>query len=264
MILVFLVLFLISLISFSILFISQKIHPILFLVLETLMFYQCIAAKSLFTESMKVYRNLRKNEIEKARTAVSMIVGRDTDILDEEGIAKAAVETVAESTNDGVVAPIFFLAIFGAIGGMIYKAINTMDSMIAYKNEKYLQFGFFAAKLDDLANFIPSRICAFLMILISFLFPKFSGKNALKIFLRDRKKHASPNSAQSESVMAGALGLQLAGNTVYDGIIEKKDFIGDKLRSIEPNDIFLANIIMYMTTIFITAISILIRVILIN
>jgi adenosylcobinamide-phosphate synthase len=229
------------------------------------MCYQCLAAKSLYKESIKVHKELKKSDLIKARKAVSMIVGRDTDILDENGVAKAAVETIAENTADGVVAPIFFMGLFGATGGMVYKAVNTMDSMIAYKNNRYRNFGFFAAKLDDFANFIPARISAFLMILSSLIlsiFPsthRFNPKNALKIFLRDRYKHASPNSAQCESVAAGALGLQLAGDTVYEGKIEKKEFIGDKLREIEPKDILRTDILMYTTTLLSIAISVFIR-----
>ena len=241
--------------SYAILFAAKLVSPVLFLCIESLMCYQCIAARSLCHESMKVYHKLKQGSLEEARKAVSMIVGRDTDILDEKGVAKAAVETVAESTSDGVVAPIFFIALFGAAGGMVYKAINTMDSMIAYKSEKYLHFGFFAAKFDDLANLIPSRICALLMIFSSLILsvfpakPRFNPKNAVKIFIRDRYKHASPNSAQTESVMAGSLGLRLAGDTVYGGVTEKKDFIGDRKREIEAKDIVRSNILMYATTV---------------
>lgn len=240
--------------SYAILFAAKAFSPLLFLSVESLMCYQCIAARSLCHESMKVYHKLKKGSLEEARKAVSMIVGRDTDILDEKGVAKAAVETVAENTSDGVVAPIFYMALFGSCGGMVYKAINTMDSMIAYKNEKYLHFGFFAAKVDDLANLLPSRLSALLMIfssLILSLWPerlRFNAKNAAKIFIRDRYKHASPNSAQTESVMAGSLGLRLAGDTVYGGVIEKKDFIGDGTREIEAKDIIRSNILMYATS----------------
>ena len=265
---IFLVLAVISasfFVPFAFLFALKLVHPYLFLAAESIMCYQCIAAKSLCSESMKVYRELKKNDLPAARKAVSMIVGRDTEILDENGVAKAAVETVAENTSDGVVAPIFFIALFGAAGGFVYKAINTMDSMIAYKNERYRNFGFFAARLDDFANLIPARLSAILMIfstLILALFPskqKFHPLNAVKIFLRDRYKHASPNSAQTESVAAGALGLELAGDTVYEGKIEKKDFIGDKLREIEAKDIIRANMLMYATTVLAVGISVLIR-----
>ncbi len=249
----------------AILLICKLVHPLLFLIIESIMCYQCLAAKSLYRESMKVYKELKKSDLIKARKAVSMIVGRDTDILDEKGVTKAAVETIAENTADGVVAPIFFIALFGVVGGMFYKAANTMDSMIGYKNNRYYNFGFCAAKLDDFVNLVPARISALLMIfssLILSIFPsiyRFNPKNAVKIFLRDRYKHASPNSAQCESVVAGALGLQLAGDTVYEGKIEKKEFIGDKLREIEAKDILRTNILMYTTTLLSIAISVFIR-----
>lgn len=265
-ILVFTVIFSSFLVPLAILFVCKLIHPALFLTVESIMCYQCIAAKSLCSESTKVYRELKRNDLEKARKAVSMIVGRDTDVLDEKGVAKAAVETIAENTSDGVVAPIFFMALFGAAGGMVYKAINTMDSMIAYKNKRFKHFGFCAAKLDDFANLIPARLSAILMIVSTMILAVFPSQqrlhpiNAIKIFLRDRYKHASPNSAQTESVAAGALGLQLAGNTVYDGKVEEKDFIGDKLREIETTDIVRANILMYATTFLTMIISVTTRI----
>lgn len=263
LILAILVIFPVFSVSFGLIFLFGKIHPLARFFLESVICFYCLASRSLFDESMKVWKNLKKSDVEGARRAVSMIVGRDTDILDEKGIARAAVETVAENTSDGVVAPLFFMAFFGAAGGMVYKAINTMDSMIAYKNERYLYLGFFAAKLDDLANFIPARISAILMIFSAFFLRflqvlsslfvrgdfRFRPVLAIKIFLRDRYKHASPNSAQTESACAGALGLQLAGDTVYEGIVEKKDFIGDKTREIEAGDIVRANVLMYATTI---------------
>ena len=256
------------LLPFGILFVSRFLHPLLFLTVESIFCYQCIAARSLCCESMKVCKALKICDLFAARKAVSMIVGRDTEILDEKGVARAAVETVAESTNDGVVAPIFFMAIFGASGAMVYKAINTMDSMIAYKNERYINFGFCAAKLDDMANFIPARLAALFMIFSTFILSllpgkkSFDPKNAIRIFLRDRLKHASPNSAQTESVMAGALSLQLAGDTVYGGKVERKEFIGDKRREIEAGDIFRANLLMYGTTIISVAAAVLIRIML--
>lgn len=254
------------LIPASLLFLLRLVNPYIFFIAESIMCYQCIAARSLCSESMKVYHAMKKADINEARKALSMIVGRDTNILDKKGIAKAAVETIAENASDGVVAPIFFMAIFGATGGMVYKAINTMDSMIAYKNERFKNFGFFAAKFDDFANFLPARLCALLMIIstaILYLFPtkkKFSPLNATKIFIRDRYKHASPNSAQTESVAAGALGIQLAGDTVYGGITEKKDFIGEKKREIEDTDIIRTNILMYITTILCVTFSVMIRI----
>ncbi|GFI62576.1 cobalamin biosynthesis protein CobD [Clostridiales bacterium] len=216
-------------------------------ILESLFCWFFIAAKSLRTESMKVYNEL-KNSLESARRAVSMIVGRDTQSLDEEGVIKAAVETVAENTSDGVIAPLFFMFIGGAPLGCLYKAINTMDSMIGYKNETYIYFGKIAARLDDIVNFIPSRLSAVFMLFASFLL-KLDWKNAIKIFKRDRLKHKSPNSAQTESVCAGALDIRLAGDAWYFGRLYKKDFIGDALNEIVPDHIILANRLMYVSSV---------------
>ena len=197
---------------------------------------------------MKVYYALKNKSINEARYAVSMIVGRDTDSLDKEGIIRAAVETVAENTSDGVIAPLIYLSFGGPIVGLIYKAINTMDSMIGYHNERFENFGMTAAKLDDIVNYIPSRISAILMILASFLPSKdYDGKNALKIFKRDRYNHKSPNSAQTESVCAGAIGVRLAGDASYFGQIVKKPYIGDANRNIRVSDIERANRLMLIT-----------------
>ena len=191
---------------------------------------------------------LKNQDLEAARKAVSMIVGRDTSCLSEEGVAKAAIETVAENTSDGVIAPMLYTALGGPVLGFLYKAVNTMDSMIGYKNNKFLYFGRAAAKLDDVVNFIPARIAAYLMIAASFLGGKsISGKHAYAIYRRDRRKHASPNSAQTESVCAGALGLQLAGDASYFGKIVKKPYIGDCRRKVSFEDIRLANRLLYGT-----------------
>lgn len=215
---------------------------------ETIMTYQILATKCLKVESMKVYECLRHKGLEEARKAVSMIVGRDTAVLDETGIAKAAIETVAENTSDGVVAPMLYLALGGPILGFFYKAVNTMDSMVGYKNDRYLYFGRAAAKLDDLVNYIPARISAYLMIFAAFYGGRsFDGRRSYRIYKRDRRKHASPNSAQTESACAGALGIQLAGDASYFGKIVKKPFIGDALRDVECEDIKRVNRLMYLT-----------------
>jgi len=214
---------------------------------ESIMCWQILATKSLKDESMKVHASLQKGDIEEARYNVSMIVGRDTERLDEAGITRAAVETVAENTSDGIVAPMLFAALGGAAFGFFYKAINTMDSMTGYKNDRYLYFGRVAARLDDAANFIPSRLSALLMIVSSFLL-RYDAKNALRIFRRDRYKHASPNSAQTESVCAGALGIRLAGDAYYGGILHKKEYIGDPTRAVVYDDIRKANRLLYMTS----------------
>lgn len=220
----------------GILYLAEKISPCVAFVLECFWCYQLLAARSLGKESKKVYKKLMQDDLSGARLAVSMIVGRDTEQLTVEGVTKAAVETVAENTNDGVIAPLIYMLIGGPILGFVYKAVNTMDSMLGYKNEKYLYFGRVAAKMDDVAGFIPARISALLMILASCLFGM-DGKNALWIWKRDRRKHASPNAAQTEAVCAGALQVQLAGDAWYFGKKHEKDTIGDPIRNIEPKDI---------------------------
>ena len=230
------------------LYIAYHLHWVAGMLLEAIMCYTMLAAKSLKVESMKVANALEQEGLEAGRKAVSMIVGRDTQRLDETGVIKAAVETVAENTSDGVIAPLIFMGIFGAVGGFFYKSINTMDSMIGYKNEKYQYFGTVAAKLDDIVNFIPARISAILMVVSAFLCGM-DGKGAFRIFKRDRYNHASPNSAQTESVMAGALGVQLAGDAWYFGVKHEKPTIGDAKRSVELRDIQRSNRLMYMTTV---------------
>lgn len=227
---------------------AKSINTYLALTVETFMCYQILATKSLKVESMKVYDELAKNDLPSARKAVSMIVGRDTKDLTFSGVAKATVETVAENTSDGIIAPMIFIAIGGAPMGFFYKAINTMDSMVGYKNEKYMNFGRFAAKLDDVVNYLPARISAYQMILSSF-FLRYDYKNAFKIYKRDRYNHASPNSAQTESVCAGALDVQLAGNAYYFGKLYEKPTIGDDIREINYDDIKKANRLLYCTSI---------------
>ena len=232
------------LIPFALLALAGWLHPALRFLLETFWCFQILAARSLSSESRKVYEKLKESDLPGARRAVSMIVGRDTEKLTEEGVTKAAVETVAENTSDGVTAPLIYMMIGGAPLGFLYKAVNTMDSMLGYKNDRYLYFGRIPAKMDDIFNYIPARITGLLMTAAAF-FTGLDGKNAWKIYLRDRRKHASPNAAQTESVCAGALGVQLAGDAVYFGKVYKKEFIGDALRRIEPEDILRARRLMY-------------------
>ncbi len=224
-----------------------KIHWSLSVLLQIWFCFRIFAAKSLKKESMKVYTALKARNLPEARKYLSYIVGRDTTALSEEAVAKAAVETVAENTSDGVIAPLFFMAIGGAPLAFAYKAVNTLDSMIGYKNEKYLYFGRFAARLDDICNYVPARISGVLMIAAAFM-TGFDGKSAARIYRRDRKKHASPNSAQTESVCAGALHIQLAGDASYFGKIYHKPTIGDEIRHTEAEDIRNANRLMYGTS----------------
>lgn len=222
--------------------------PVAGFVLEVFWCYQLLATRSLKDESMKVYDRLKNGTLDEARYAVSMIVGRDTQSLTEEGVTKAAVETVAENSSDGIIAPMFYMAIGGVWLMFLYKGINTMDSMLGYKNDKYLYFGRCAAKLDDVANYIPARISGWLMVAAS-AFVKMDVKNAAKIYRRDRRNHASPNSAQTEAAMAGALDVQLAGNAYYFGKLYEKPTIGDAIRPIEVEDIRRSNHLLYATAI---------------
>lgn len=235
-------------VSALILIAGYRIHPYLGCAAEMIMTCQILAARSLYDESMKVYDRLMYGTLSQAQRAVSMIVGRDTQSLDEEHVTKAAVETVAENTSDGVIAPMLFTFLGGPAAGFAYKAVNTMDSMVGYRNALYEDFGRAAAKLDDFANYLPSRISALLMIAAcTFCGRDFSTKNAVRIWKRDRRKHASPNSAQTESVMAGALGVQLAGDASYFGKIVHKPCIGDPDRAVVPQDIPRANRLMFGT-----------------
>lgn len=233
-------------VPFGILYLAYRIHLVFGICLEILMCYQMLAVKSLKDESMRVFEELKKGDLEGARYAVSMIVGRDTRTLDEAGVTKAAVETVAENTSDGIIAPLFYMAIGGPVLMFFYKGVNTMDSMVGYKNEKYLNFGRYAAKFDDIMNYLPARISAWLMIAASYMCG-FDGKNAAKIYIRDRYNHASPNSAQTEAVMAGALDIQLAGNAYYFGKLYEKPTIGDNIRPVESQDIQRANRLLYVS-----------------
>jgi len=229
-----------------ILYLCALLHCRLAFGARVLLCYQLLAVKSLRAESMAVYRALARGDLDAARKAVSMIVGRDTDGLDQAGVAKAAVETVAENTADGVVAPLLALALAGPLGGVAYKAVNTMDSMVGYRNERYLEFGRCAARLDDVCNFIPARLAGGLFCLSAVL-TGFNGKNALRIFCRDRKKHPSPNSAHTEAACAGALGVQRAGPSRYGGRWVNKPALGDPIHLVEPADIVRANRLMYGT-----------------
>mgnify|MGYP005908148173 FL=1 len=248
MLLAFTVIFATFAISVIIIVAAYSINLYAGVIAEAVMTWQILATKCLRVESMRVYDALRTDGVDAGRRAVSMIVGRDTSVLDEAGVTRAAVETIAENTSDGVIAPMLYTAIGGPVLGFVYKAVNTMDSMIGYKNDKYMYFGRFAARLDDVVNFIPARISAYLMILVAFIGGRqFDGRNAYRIFKRDRFNHASPNSAQTESVCAGALRVRLAGDAVYFGKLVKKKYIGDRLQEIEYEDIKRANRLMYIT-----------------
>ena len=245
-------------VSWLLLYACWKIHPGVYVVVGSILCWQCLAARSLKDESENVCRELKTNGLEGGRKAVSMIVGRDTEVLDEDGVIRAAVETVAENTSDGEIAPMFYMALLGPAGGCLYKAVNTMDSMVGYRNKHYVDFGMAAARTDDVFNFIPARLAALLMMLAARL-GKFDAAGAFRIWKRDRYKHASPNSAQTESVMAGALELRLAGDAVYGGVVHKKEYIGDDIRPIEAEDIHRSHRILLITSLLALAAALVIR-----
>ena len=242
----------------AVLFVCRRIHPLLYLAAGSVLCWQCIAAKSLRDESDLVRVPLEAGDLEKAREMVGRIVGRDTDALDAAGVTRAAVETVAENTSDGVIALLFYMALGGPALGCAYKAVNTMDSMIGYKNDRYIDFGRTAALLDDVVNYLPARLAALLLIAAAYL-TGMDGKNAMKIWKRDRRNHASPNSAQTESAVAGALDLRLAGDAVYFGVLHKKPYIGDDIRPIEPEDIRRSHRLLFTATGEMLALAVLAR-----
>ena len=236
------------LIPWGLLKLTGMVSPWLRLLLQAIFCWQVLAAKSLRQESMKVYEALKTGTIEDARHAVSMIVGRDTQALDADAVTRAAVETVAENCSDGVIAPMLYFALGGGPLAFAYKAVNTMDSMLGYVEPPYQNVGLVPARMDDVCNYLPARISGIMMLLAGGLLG-LNFRNGWKIFLRDRYHHASPNSAQTESVCAGLLGLRLAGDAWYHGVLHKKKYIGDALRPITPEDIPLSDRLMYATAV---------------
>ncbi len=242
------VMFCTTFISAGLLVICWKISPHLYLVVASVICFEVLSVKALKKGSIAVMEKIDAGNLPAARNLLSMIVGRDTYELDEKHVIMAAVETVAENTCDGCIAPLFYLMIFGPVGGLAYKAVNTMDSMLGYKNERYIDFGFFAAKADDFFNFIPARISAILMIISSFIL-KMDHAGAVEIFKRDRFKSESINAGQTESVCAGALGIQLLGDATYKGVIHERPLVGYGIRECNSDDIDKANDLMYLSVI---------------
>ena len=224
-----------------------RFNTVVYVIINSIVIYTTLATKCLKDEAKKIYEVLKTGDLQKSRTQLSYIVGRDTANLYEKEIIRATVETVAENTVDGLIAPLFYAFIGGAPLAMAYKAINTLDSSVGYKNEKYLHIGFASAKIDDIANYIPSRIAVILFTIGNF-FLRNDYKNCFKIAIRDRKNHKSPNCAFSEGAVAGALGIQLGGTNVYFGEVVYKPTIGDKTREIEVEDIARTNKILYATS----------------
>ena len=211
-------------------------NSIIFTVAEIYLMYTIFSINSLAREGNRVYNILKEGNIERARKDLSYLVSRDTETMDEKMIIRSTMETISENTVDGIVAPMLYMFLGGLPLSMTYKAINTFDSMVGYKNEKYMDFGKFSAKLDDVANFIPARITGILIVIASMILG-YDYKNSLKIFIRDRKNHSSPNSGHAEAGVAGALGVQFGGRVSYFGKEVDKPVIGDKIKDFELEDI---------------------------
>lgn len=237
---------------------TAALHPVLGFAVQTFWCWQALAVRGLAKESRNVYQKLTEGTLPQARQAVSRIVGRDTQALTAEGVTKAAVETVAENFSDGVMAPLLYMLIGGAPLALCYKAINTMDSMVGYKNDRYLYFGRAAAHLDDVAGYLPARLGALFWIAAAAL-TSHDAREAWRIWRRDRRCHASPNSAQTESACAGALGVQLAGPAYYFGKRYEKPTIGDPTRPIEAKDILRANRMLYAASALALAVGLVLR-----
>ena len=238
-------------VTVALVFGSYRLHVVCGVIVEAILTCYILAAKSLSDESMKVYKAMEAadgGDLTDARKALSMIVGRDTENLDEAAITRAVVETIAENTSDGIIAPLIYTFLGGPVLGFAYKAVNTMDSMLGYHNDRYEYFGKAAAKMDDVFNYIPARLSALMMVVAAFVGGKdYSGKRAFLVFKRDRYNHKSPNSAQTESVCAGALGVRLGGDSSYFGKMVHKPYIGDDTRPIERDDIKRAARLMFLT-----------------
>ncbi len=242
----------------GLLILCQQVHPYLRVAVESIMIWQCLSLRSLQVASLTVYKPLKDADLPEARKAVAEIVGRDTEYLDESGVTRATVETVAENTSDGIIAPLLFMAVGGGALGVWYKAINTMDSMVGYKNDRYMFFGRAAALFDDVVNYIPARLAGVLMVLAAPLV-RLDGRNAWRIFRRDRMNHKSPNSAQTEAACAGALHIRLGGDSYYFGQLVRKPTIGDDDRPVEPEDIRRANRLLSATAFVFIILCILVR-----
>lgn len=237
-----------GLVTYAIIMATGLLHPFLVDAVSIILLYTTFAARDLIGHSFSVFKGLKEGNLEEARKKVALLVGRDTDRLDETSIIRATVESVAENTVDGVTAPLFFAVLAGPMGAILYKAVNTLDSIFGYKNEQFIEFGWAAARLDDLVNFVPSRLTALLIPFAAF-FLRLSPLNSFKIILRDRKKHPSPNSGLSEAAVAGALGVQLGGLNYYFGQPSFRATLGDPLRELKKRDILKANALMLITLI---------------
>jgi len=241
--------------------ISLSVSTLLFHIVNIFFIYTVLATRCLGDEAKKIYRYLINGDINNARKALSYIVGRDTEKLDVQGICRAVIETVSENTSDGIVAPLFYLFLGGVPLAMAYKAINTLDSMVGYKNERYINMGMASARLDDIANFIPARLTSFLIAIASFI-TGLNPRRSLSIMLRDGRNNPSPNSGYPEASMAGALGVRLGGPSSYGGQIVEKPYIGDPEDTVTPGHIILSTRVMYVTSLLALITGLIIQVIL--
>ena len=255
---VLIVLMITGLVTYALVFSAGLLHPIAGDIVSIGLLYTTFAARDLSQHSLNVYRELKAGNIEEARKKVSLLVGRDTDVLDEAGIVRATVESVAENTVDGVTAPLFFAFLAGPLGAMLYKAINTLDSTFGYKNERYIAFGWASARLDDLVNYVPARLTA-MMIPAAAVLLKLSALDSLRILFRDGNKHPSPNSGLTEAAVAGALNVQLGGLNYYFGKPSSRPTMGDPVRELRKNDILRADALMFVTMIVATTIFFAVR-----
>jgi adenosylcobinamide-phosphate synthase len=245
-------------IAWGTIYLAAAFHPATADVVSIIIIYTTIAARDLARHSMAVFRALTAGDLVEARRRVGAIVGRDTDRLDESGVIRAAVESVAESTVDGVTAPLLFAVIAGPVGAIVYRSINTLDSMFGHQDERYRQFGWAAARIDDLANWIPAR-CTAPLVCLAALFLNLRPAQALRTLLHDGRKHASPNAGLTEAAMAGALGVQLGGVNFYDGLPLEKPTIGQPVVPLTPRHIRLANSLMFLSTGLFLAVCLTIR-----
>ena len=249
-----------GLITYLITMTAGLLHPFIADAVSIILLYTTFAAKDLIKHSFDVYKGLKDGNLEEARKKVALLVGRDTDRLDETGVVRATVESVAENTVDGVTAPLFFAVLAGPIGAMLYKAVNTLDSTFGYRNERYKEFGWAAARLDDIINFIPARLTGLLIPFAAF-FVRLSPSNSFKIIFRDRKKHPSPNSGLAEAAVAGALGVQLGGLNYYFGQPAYREILGDPVRELDKKDILKTNALMFITLILAAIVFLTVRLI---
>ena len=248
MVTVLLVLLTVGLITGLLVWLSVKGGILFYAAMGAVILYFTITPRALCRDGMEIYHLLKAGDIVAARKRLSWIVGRDTENLDESDIARGTVETIAENTTDGIISPLFWFLLFGPVGAMVYRAGNTMDSMLGYKNDRYLYFGRFAARLDDVLNYIPARI-TFLLFVASSAILKLDWKNAKKIGLRDAPKHPSPNGGYAEATVAGAMHVRLGGYNYYEGKPEFREYMGDPDTPLKADHIKQAIYMMYGATI---------------